>query len=64
MMTFTMMMRTSMMMGGVNLKGYTPYGYGVEIQNQFMEFATESDMIEWLKENGYEYDDDTDIQVC
>lgn len=52
------------MMNGVNLKGYTPYGYGAEIQNRFMEFATESDMIEWLKENGYEYDDETDVQVC
>ena len=52
------------MMNGVNLKGYTPYGYGAEIQNQFMEFTTESDMTEWLKENGYEYDDETDVQVC
>lgn len=44
----------NMMMDGVKIqrRGYTPYGYRVEINNRILEFATESEADEYIKELG------------
>lgn len=52
MMNMTMNMMKNMMMGGVKIqrRGYTPYGYLIEINNQILEFATELEADEYIKE--------------
>lgn len=48
-----------MMSGGMKKKmnikrcGYSPYGYIVYINNQRLEFATESELNEWIGECDY-----------
>jgi hypothetical protein len=39
----------------MNIKrcGYSPYGYIVYINNQRLEFATESEFDEWIREYNY-----------
>ena len=46
------------MMDGVKIKrrGYTPYGYLIEIDNQVLEFATETEADEYIMEVENELD--------
>ena len=37
-------------MNGIKRCGYSPYGYIVYINNQRLEFATESEFDEWIGE--------------
>ena len=53
-------MKTKMI--GIKRCGYTPYGYGVRINNRLIEFATESELDEWIGEDDYGFIYDT--QVC
>ena len=53
-------MKTKMI--GIKRCGYTPYGYGVRINNRLIEFATESELDEWIGEDDYGLTDD--VQVC
>lgn len=53
-------MKTKMI--GIKRCGYTPYGYGVRINNRLVEFATESELDEWIGEDDYGFTDD--VQVC
>jgi hypothetical protein len=47
---------------GIKRCGYTPYGYGVRINNRLIEFATESELDEWIGEDDYGFTND--VQVC
>lgn len=49
-------------MMNIKLRGYTPYGYLVDINNRTLEFATEFELDEWIGENDYGFTDD--IQIC
>ena len=54
-----MTMKTKKISGGtkkIKRCGYTPYGYKAYINNQHMEFATESEFDEWIGDNDYGYD--------
>ena len=44
----------------MNIKrcGYSPYSYVAYINNQYLEFATESELDEWIGENDYGFTDD------
>ena len=44
-------MKTKMI--GIKRCGYTPYGYGARINNRLIEFATESELDEWIGEDDY-----------
>lgn len=46
----------------IKLRGYTPYGYMANINNQTIEFATESEMKEWIGDVDYGFTND--VQVC
>jgi hypothetical protein len=46
----------------IRLRGYTSYGYMADINNQTIEFATESDMKEWIGDNDYGHDNV--IRIC
>ena len=43
--------------------GYTPYGYKACINNRSMEFATESELDEWIGENDYGFIDNIQIRL-
>lgn len=47
---------------GIKRCGYTPYGYGARINNRLIEFATESELDEWIGEDSYGFTND--VQVC
>ena len=49
-------------MNGIKRCGYSPYGYIVYINNQRLEFATESELDEWIGDNDYGFTGD--IQIC
>jgi hypothetical protein len=49
-------------MDGVKLCGHSPYGYVAYINNQRIEFATESELYEWIGDNDYGFK--YNIQVC
>ena len=49
-------------MMNIKLRGYTPYGYLVDINNRTLEFATESDMREWIGDGDYGHDNI--IRIC
>ena len=55
---------TNMTMKTIGIKrcGYTPYGYGVRINNRLIEFATESELDEWIGEDDYGLIDN--LQIC
>ena len=53
-------MKTKMI--GIKRCGYTPYGYGAHVNNRLMEFATESELDEWMGENDYGFIDN--LQIC
>lgn len=44
---------------GIKRCGYTPYGYGARINNRLIEFATESELDEWIGEDNYGFIYDT-----
>ena len=50
------------MMNGIKRCGYTPYGYKAYINNRHMEFATESELDEYIGEHDYGFI--YDVQVC
>ena len=47
---------------GIKRCGYTPYGYGARINNRLIEFATESELDEWIGEDDYGFK--YDVQIC
>lgn len=51
-----------MKMIGIKRCGYSPYGYVANINNRHLEFATESELDEWIGEDNYGFTDD--VQVC
>ena len=46
----------------IKLRGYTPYGYMADINNQTIEFATESELEEYI--SGDNYESEYGVQVC
>ena len=55
-------MKMKMTMNGIKRCGYTPYGYKARINNRSMEFATEDELDEYIKEINYGFTDD--VQIC
>lgn len=46
----------------IKLRGYTPYGYMADVNNQTIEFATESELEEYI--SGDNYESEYGVQVC
>ena len=48
----------------IKLRGYTPYGYMADINNQTIEFATESELDEYVEEINYERTNKRFNKIC
>ena len=48
----------------IKLRGYTPYGYMADINNQTIEFATESELKEYVEEINYERTNKRINEIC
>ena len=46
----------------IKLRGYTPYGYMADVNNQTMEFATENELEEYISGDNYEKTEN--VQIC
>ena len=53
-------MKNGMM--NIKLRGYTSYGYLADINNRILEFATETELKEWIGE--YKYGTEYNNGVC
>ena len=46
----------------IKLRGYTPYGYMADVNNQTMEFATENELEEYI--SGDNYETKNAVEIC